>query len=52
MQTWRGMAAIATGNKLERNSDDLQQTAGDYLRQLRNAIADIRGNARCTVELL
>ena len=52
VQTWRGMAAIATGNKLERNSDDLQQTAGDYLRQLRNAIADIRGNARCTVELL
>ena len=52
VQTYRGMAAIATGNKLDRSSDDLQQTAGDYLRQLRNAIADIRGSARCTVELL
>lgn len=52
LQTYRGMPAIATGNKLDRESDDLQHTAGDYLRQLRNAISDIRGSARCTVELL
>ncbi|MEZ2739095.1 head completion/stabilization protein [Comamonas jiangduensis] len=52
VQTYRGMPAMATGNKLDRESDDLQQTAGDYLRQLRNAISDIRGSARCTVELL
>ena len=52
IQTYRGMPAVATGNKLDRESDDLQHTAGDYLRQLRNAISDIRGSARCTVELL
>lgn len=52
VQTYRGMPAIATGNKIDRESEDLQQTAGDYLRQLRNAISDIRGSARCTVELL
>lgn len=52
VQTFRGMPAISTGNKLERDNDELQQTAAEYLRQLRNAISDIRGSARCTVELL
>ena len=52
IQTYRGMPAVATGNKLDREGDDLQCTAGDYLRQLRNAISDLRGQARCTVELL
>lgn len=52
VQTYRGMAAIATGNKLDRGHEDLQLSAGDYLQQLRHAISDIRGQARCTVDLL
>ncbi len=52
VQTYRGTSTAAVGNKFERDHDDLQCTAGDYLRQLRNAIADIRGQARCTVELI
>ena len=52
VQTYRGTSTAAVGNKFERDHDDLQCTAGDYLRQLRNAIADIRGQARCTGELI
>lgn len=52
VQTYRGMAALPTGNKLDRDNDDLQQHAADFRRQQRHAIADLLGRARSTVELL
>ena len=52
IQNYRGTSTVATGNKFEREHEDLQCTAGDHLRQARYAVADICGQARCTVELI
>lgn len=52
LDTYRGMAAIGTGNKLDRSNDDLQLHAADYRRQQRWAISDLLSRARSTIELL
>lgn len=52
LDTYRGMAAVATGNKLERSHEDLQLHADDYRRQQRWAISDLTARPRSTIELL
>lgn len=52
LDTYRGMAAVGTGNKIDRSHDDLQQNSCDHRRNQRWAISALLGRARATIDLL
>lgn len=52
LDTYRGMAALGTGNKLDRSHDDVQHNASDHRRNQRWAISALLGRARATIDLL
>lgn len=52
LDAYRGMAAINTGNELDRTNADTSAQASEHRRNQRWAIADLLGHSRTTVELI
>ena len=46
------MAAVSTGNKIDRSNEDLQKNAAEHRRNQRWAISALLGRSRATIDLL
>ena len=52
LDAYRGMAAVSTGNKIDRSNEDLQKNAAEHRRNQRWAISALLGRSRATIDLL